>query len=244
MKTQLINPQQCESYYKRSRSWQSLPWLQDALQILTKKLKGLEIPAALQTCLAGLDASQMRQIIVTAASEAWTNKRVRVGYVVGLLAVPSWFSQLLFDINARDFSWYYVNWVFYINSIRLYVCVSFLLIGFFIAAPQKWKFRFWALPVVTFLVTQVYEISYYTSWKDFYWEYNPPAWWQVTAIIIVSVPALLISINYLLYRKHHLQDGNIARVFGMIKAPGIPAEEKINHLLKLVDESENFNARV
>jgi len=68
--------------------------------------------------------------------------------------------------------------------------------------------------------------------------------WQVWTFIVFCIPALYYSIDYLAYRKYHLKDGNIARIIGTIKVPGIPAEQKMDMLEKLVKESENFNARI
>jgi hypothetical protein len=60
----------------------------------------------------------------------------------------------------------------------------------------------------------------------------------------MSVPALYVSANYLLYRKYHLKDGTVARIIGIAKLPGMSAEEKMIHIEKLVKESEEFNARI
>jgi hypothetical protein len=161
--------------------------------------------------------------------------------IIGLVALPAWKSHLFFDINERIEDFYYLNYAFYFNTIRAYLCGIFLATGFFIAAPQKWNFRWWALPVVVFCVTEIYEQSYYDYYLDFY---NPMPNWQVLTIVAFTTPAVYFSMNYLLYRKYHLKDGNAARIAGIIKAPGISAERKMDILESLVKEQENFNARI
>jgi hypothetical protein len=162
------------------------------------------------------------------------------GLWVSMVAFPLWKCHLLFDINDRIADFYYVNYAFYFNTIRAYLCGIFLATGFFIAAPQKWAFRWWAVPVVIFCGTEIYAESFYTHWTDFY--QGMPSW-QVISVALFSVPALYLSIDYLAYRKYHLKDGNVARFIGVIKMPG-DADTKMNLLEKLVKESEQYNARV
>lgn len=206
-----------------------------AEMILTKKLKTWNKPAALQIWKDGLSVCQ------TGLYEAWSNKRTRVGVCVGLVALPAWKCYLFFDINARYTDFYYVNYVFYFNTIRAYLTGIFLATGFFIAAPTKWSLRWWTLPVVVFCATEIYQQSNYHHWSDFY---NAMPSWQLYTILTVTIVPLFLSLNYLAYRKYHLKDGNIARVHGIIKTPGIDAETKMKYLNELVKESEQFNARI
>jgi hypothetical protein len=166
---------------------------------------------------------------------------LRLGVVVGMVAFPAWKCHLFFDINQEIDGFYYVNWAVYFNTIRAYICGIFIAIGFFIAAPQKWKFKWWALPLVIFCATEIYEQSFYDHWTDFY---NSMPLWQEMTLIIVSIVPFFFSIDYLVYRKYHLKDGNMARIIGLIKAPGLTADQKMVHLEKLVEECENFNARI
>lgn len=223
--------------------WQFSP--QGVVYFLVKiRLKISVLKAVLRICLAGLIAEKMKAILVIllqSAKELVSNKRLRLGVVVGMVAFPLWRCHLFFDINQEIEGFYYVNWVFYFNTIRPFLCGIFLATGFFIAAPQKWAFRWWALPVVIFCATEIYQQSFYTHWTDFY--NSMPAWQQMT-LMVVSIVPFFFSIDYLVYRKYHLKDGNIARIIGIIRTPGISADQKMTYLEKLADESENFNARV
>lgn len=173
--------------------------------------------------------------------ECWSNPRLRAGILVGLVAFPAWKSHLFFDHSARDYDFYYINYAFYFNTIRAYLAGIFLCIGFFIAAPLKWKFKWWALPVVVFCITEIYAESYYTHWTDFY---QPMPAWQTSLIMLFCMPALFFSIDYLVYRKYHLKDGNLSRIDGIIKAPGIGWEQKGKYLEQLMEERKDFNSRI
>lgn len=223
--------------------WQFCP--QGASYFLVKiQQKSYAWMAVLQTCLDGLVAVTMersRTHLLLSVKEALSNKRLMVGLMVGMVAFPMWKCHLFFDIDQEIAGFYYVNWAFYFNTIRAYICGIFLAIGFFIAAPQKWGFKWWALPLAIFCATEIYEQSLYDHWTDFY---NPmPAWQQMTLIIVSMVP-LFFSIDYLVYRKYHLKDGNIARIKGVIRMPNTDIKVKYELLEKLIAESENYNARV
>lgn len=202
-----------------------------AVTTLTKKLKTSKMKRVLLIFQAGR----------TAAIEAWSNKRFRVGVCVGMVALPAWKCYLFFDINTEIDGFYYVNYVFFLYQIRWQLAFTFISLGGFIAVPTKVGFRWVSLPIFLFCTTEIYQISTYDHWTDFY---NGMPVWQVLVIISAVGVAIHFSINYLLYRKYHLKDGNIARTHGIIKAPNIPAEKKMDILEQLVTESENFNARI
>lgn len=117
----------------------------------------------------------------------------------------------------------------------------FVMVGGFIAMPQKWSFRWWALPFAFFSITEIYDRYFYDDYLDF--QQGLPAW-RFVGIVSLCVPAVLFSMDYLLYRKYHLKDGNSMRVKGIIRTPGVDADKKMNILESLMVEQENFNARI
>lgn len=240
-------PLQCRSILREFYSRCSLiahALAQSFFNHVMTPLKISSLRDALQIFPDGLIASQMKVIkssLLVSVKEAWTNKRLRVGLMVGLVALPSWRGHLFFNMEERIPDFYYVNYAFYFNTIRAYVCGIFLVTGFFIAAPQKWAFRWWALPVFILCATEIWCESFYNHWTDFYKEMPD---WQVWAVVIFCAPAFFFSMNYLVYRKYHLKDGNAARIIGIAKSPGLTWEEKGVNLDKLVKESEQYNSRI
>lgn len=225
-----------------SKFWHSLlsflRWPQCLAQTLWRNLK--QKPAARLTSLVGPLVSLTPRIHLS-LKEAWTNKRFRTGVLFLSLAPFMYWGYRFCDINERNFDWYFINNAFYLNTIRQELAGIFLALGFFIAAPQKWAFRWFAIPVVVFCVTEIWLISGYTDWKDFY-QAMPD--WQVLVIAATCIPAMFFSFNYLLYRKYHLKDGNTARISGILRAPGLTTEQRFRLLEQLIEEQENFNARV
>lgn len=200
-------------------------------QTLTEKLKNSKMQAALLTYRAGR----------VAFLNAWANPRFRVGVIVGLVALPAWKCHLFFDIDQRIEDFYFVNYVFYFKQIRWQLAFMFLSIAGFLVMPIKVGFRWISLPIFIFCVTEIWEISHYDYYLDFY-QTMPD--WQFYTLVIAAGVALHFSLDYLIYRKYHLKDGNAARIIGIVKTPGIPAEQKMNIMEKLVVESEDFNSRI
>lgn len=74
--------------------------------------------------------------------------------------------------------------------------------------------------------------------------FSPERGWQLGLFIPVLILSAMKVIDYIVYAKYHLKDGSICRIAGMIKAPGLTPDEKMPFLDKLVDEYQNFNARI
>lgn len=210
-----------------------------SLRRLIVKLKSYSLTDALQIFRGGPVACLLLRLRV-AASEAWSNDRFRLGVLVGMVAFPAWKSHTFFDINTRIEGFYYVNWVFFFNEIRTYLGVIFLAVGFLIACPQKWSFKWWALPVLMFCVSEIYAHSLYDSYDDFY---QSMSIWQFAAIAVLCIPAMVVSIDYLCYRKYHLKDGNTCRMVGVIEMD-LPWEKKEKMLKDLAAEYRNYNGRI
>ncbi len=231
--------QLCERFFlklfSRLQSWGSSV----SMHVQMTRFPNFDLQAALLIFLDFLAAYLTR--LSNASKEAWINKRFRVGVLVGLVAFPAWKSHLFFDINTRIDYWYYTNYVFYFNSIRFFLAGIFLTIGGFLVAPQKWAFRWFALPILLLCVTEIYERSYYDDYMDF--QQAMPTW-QVAVIGLSTILPFCFAIDYLIYRKYHLHDGNVARVKGIIKTPGIDVNKKMELLEQLIEESENYNARI
>jgi hypothetical protein len=215
-------------------------WVSPVMMKTQNYLRSSMDRVALLVSQAGPDAYQILLLLVVSSKEAWSNNRFRFGIAVGMMAFHAWKCHSFFDINVRDYNFYYINWVFYFHEIRPYMCGIFLATGFFIAAPMKWGFKWWSLPVVIFCGTQIYEMSNYHDYSDFHKQMPD---WQFFTVFAFAVVSMYFSMNYLLYRKYHLKDGNAARVMGIMQLD-IPWDEKKKHLETLKEEMENYNARI
>jgi hypothetical protein len=229
----------CGNYFTHllSAPWSS--WMRVALTSMISWSTSNLLDAHL-LCQAGQVVQVLSLKIKTSSIEAWSNKRFRAGVFVGLVALPAWKCHQFFDINARDYNWYFLNWVFYLHDIRPYIVGFFLATGLFIGCPQKWSFRWFALPIAVFCVTEIYQISGYTDWTHFHQEMPS---WQYWLLVLVTIPPVLFSMNYLLYRKYHLKDGNTCRMVGVIEMD-LPWEKKEEILKGLAKEFRDYNNRV
>ena len=190
-------------------------------------------------CLAG-------NLIVTTFKESASNDRVFVGLVLLTVSPVLWWAHLFFDYNTVIPGWYYKNWFFWLFTNREELTFGVALTGFFLLCQQKWGYRYLLTPIVALCACEViYQSFQIDHWTDFY----NPMWssergWELGLFILILVFALWKAIDYTVYRKYHLNDGNKARLIGIIKAPGISPEHKVQILERIVDETENYNARI
>jgi hypothetical protein len=224
----------CESY------WQSFLFLSG--QVLQ-----LPVPTQLRISTMRVALLNFRGTLVVflthlkvVLGELVTNKRFLVGGLISMVGFASWRAYLLFDESVRSEVWYYQNWAAYLFTVRQEIGSIFFAIGFFIALPAKVGFRWLALPAVFFYASEICLQYGYDDYMDF--RQDMPSWQLVTFWLLVT-PAVLLSMNYLLYRKYHLKDGNYARIIGMIELD-MPWADKEKTLKLLAKEFRDFNSRV
>ena len=189
-------------------------------------------------CLAGS--------IRTTVKESASNDRIFVGLVLLAVSPVLWWAHLFFDWNAVVPGWFYKNWFFWFFTNREELTFGIGLTGFFLLCQQKWGYRYLLVPIVALCVSEVIYQSFQIShWTHFYRPmWGPERGWELGLVVLFAVFAIWKAINYTVYRKYHLKDGNVARLIGIIKAPGISIEKKMDILEQLVSETENYNARI
>lgn len=217
----------------------------------------LWIHLVIRGCRAGIDK------INVGYNEILSNNRVLVGVLCLTGVAPIYWAHLFF-INpdlidagiAMPFAFindpYQVDWFYHRNFYWLFTnreefAIGLLLTGGFLLCKTdiKWGWKYAAVPVITVCFAEVlYQSVFISHWTHFY----RPFWsaergWELALFTLTLLFAGYKVLDYFCYRKYHTKDGNIARLFGMIRVPGIDAERKITELNKLVTESENYNAR-
>lgn len=184
--------------------------------------------------------------VITTIKESASNDRVFVGLVMLMVSPVLWWAHLFFDHEVVIEGWYYRNWFFWVFTNREEMTFGVGLTGFFLLCQQKWGYRYLLTPFVALCACEiVYQSFQISHWTHFYRPmFGPERSWEPGLVILIAVFALWKAINYTVYRKYHLKDGNVARLIGIIKAPGISLERKMDILEQLVDETENYNARI
>lgn len=135
--------------------------------------------------------------------------------------------------------------------------MAFAAVGAFLFFPSKDKLAFipfsvllgLALAVIinyTFgLTIQVHNITTKEQWDQANDDFRKGTLGLDLFIIGLSLAvSFIICIDYLVYRLEHLRRGNLCRIIGLIKSPGLTWEEKGPHLEKSVKEFENYNSRI
>jgi hypothetical protein len=188
-----------------------------------------------------------------ALNEVLSNNRVLVGIVLMAVGCVFYQAHLLFvrpeipsilafipDPMVSVNVWYYKCWYYWFFTQREEFLIIFSLIGFFLMLPQKWQYRYILVPVVAFSITEIVYQSFITHWTEFY---TTPDW-QFLVCAPFAVYAIIKAVSYTVYRKYHLKDGNMARIKGIIRTPGIDTDTKLKYLMDLVKEQEEYNGRI
>jgi hypothetical protein len=181
-----------------------------------------------------------------AGSEIYSNDRKFSGSVMLMVSLTFWWAHLFFDYTVVIEGWYYKNWFFWFFTNREELTIGFGLLGFFLICPLKWGYKYALCPLIVFLFSEViYQSFQITHWTHFYKSmFSAERGWQLGVFIPVFILSAVKVIDYIAYTKYHLKDGNMSRITGMIKSPGLTPDEKMPVLDKLVDEYQNFNARI
>jgi hypothetical protein len=226
---QLLNQQQplCGTGLKQSY------FSSQSLSVLQLQLQSIKITHALQDTLAGLDV---------AVKEVVSNKRYTVGIIFLLIVAPlsSIFYQLC-DPSVFVKSWYYGNNFYFLYTLSPYFMLLFASVGIFLLFPTKCKTSY--LATVWPSGYAIAKLAFFSLFVHSNEQFHSAAPWFLLLGGVLSAIGFLMSMNYLLYRKYHLKHGTIARMMGIIKAPGIDAKTKMELLENQSLELENFNQR-
>jgi hypothetical protein len=117
----------------------------------------------------------------------------------------------------------------------------FISVGAFLLFPVKYKTSYIAtLWPAAYALARIAYLSTVTTNNAFH--ANTPLWFLLMGV--ASAISLLLAADYLCYRKYHLKHGTIARMQGIIRAPGISAERKLQLLEHESLALENFQERI
>jgi hypothetical protein len=209
----------------------------------------LPVQRLLTTVIPGCRATSNN--IKVAFDQAASNKRIVFGGVVmavgfvlyqahRLFINPEIYSPIAFMQDPGPVGYYHslFDWLFTNREEFLF---GFGLTGFFLMCPTgKWGYKYLLVTFITACFTEVvYQSFFITNWNDFY---RTPTWEILTVLTPFTYAVFRFGV-YQIYLYYHPVARNWASVKGIIKVPGIPADEKIQHLNLLVIEAENLNAK-
>lgn len=202
---------------------------------------GLRLKENIQEFLTHHALPASRTSLIVTVKEFLGSKRFCVGVALVIIGVLLKHVYQVFDSSAifsKD--WYYQNMYWYFWTIRSQMKDVVLSVGIFLLFPRKMKLRY-----IVFLnmFGSAIEIMHYTFYAVDYLTFHMPATWTIK-LIGFFIPAFLLKISdYMLYRKYHIKHGSIARIFGIAKAPNLPAEMKLEIINKEEEVINNFYAK-
>lgn len=204
------------------------------------------LSVSLQRSLSGSIHQFVNRVIPdglgASVQEVVSNQRHIAGIIFLLVVAP--LASIMYQVcdpAVRVEGWYYVNNYYFIYTISNYLMLAFASVGIFLLFPVKCKTSYMAM--IWPFGYGISNIIYYTFFVQSNEQFHQPASFILFLLGVSAAAGLLLSADYLLYRRYHLKDGTIARMKGIIAAPGISAADKMRLLEDQSLELENFNQR-
>lgn len=180
--------------------------------------------------------------LVAAVRELVSNQRHTAGIIFLLVVAPlsSVFYQLC-DASVFSSTWYYGNYYYFLYTLSPYLMLLFASVGIFLLFPVKCKTSYLATVwPAGYAIAKLLHLGLLVHTNE---QFHQAAPWFLLLAGVLTAFGFILSTDYLLYRKYHLKHGTMARIMGIIKAPGIDATTKMHLLEDQSLELENFNQR-
>jgi hypothetical protein len=182
------------------------------------------------------------QIFRAAFRELASNRRHLFGGGLLVVGCASGMLYHFFEPLTINKDWYFLNWYYFLYTIREELTLAFWAVGTFLLLPSKYKLAF--IPCTLALAYSIAYIIHYYFFVDSLESFHADIYMTMWVAAVSLALGFIISIDYLCYRKYHLKDGNAARIIGIAQTPGISNDSKIAIMNTLIDESQNYNARI
>lgn len=139
--------------------------------------------------------------------------------------------------NPPEGFWYYVNWYYFFISICPHLFTVTSLAGIFLLFPVR------HVPSYCIAVPLGYEISkilwLWTVESNAEFNQLIPLSFLLTGVLLTVI--VLLSARFWMDRKFHKYDGIMARIIGLIDAPGIDPDTRKKHMKTVFSELKNIH---
>ena len=152
------------------------------------------------------------------------NKRQVVGSVLLVVGVFGIFAHQFFPQSARDYSWYYLNWYYFIFTIRPWLVLILWSAGFILFVPGKYSLSFVPFSLVN--ATGWGGLMHYSFFVDSNESFHTFPQWSIVIASVCLGFAVIKSLDYLLYWVNHKCRGNHARFAGVAEMNLSPNEKE------------------
>lgn len=156
---------------------------------------------------------------------AKVEKRKVVGCVLLVVGVFGVFShQLLFNEADRDYTWYYLNWYYFLFTLRPWIVLTIWSAAFILFIPKKYTLAF--IPFSLFNSIGWCGLLHYSFFVDSNESFHTlPAWPIIVAGLVLGF-SIVMSLDALLYWYNHKALGNWCRHVGITEMKGLTPEQK------------------
>lgn len=169
----------------------------------------------------------LRASLAAVSSELATNYRLLAALFLMLAIAPlSGTLYRFFDNTVVVNGWYFVNYFNLFVGLRGNLLAFFTILGIFFLFPARYKASYILAAPLGFIIADSIKRVLATSNA----EYNAIVSFPYAILMVGLVLGFLLSIDYFLYKHHHIRRKYWAHIVGIIRTPGIPAEQKMKLL--------------
>jgi len=219
MKTTTSNQQQtCESHLS-SGLWQWPLWRVSPSIFLAQSKKFY------QTVLATSRAQVVS--LASLVQEVNSNNRLLTALFLMLAMAP--FSACLyifFDKTEVVNNWFFVNYFNLFIGLRGNLLAFFTILGIFFLFPARYKASYLLAAPLGFIIADIVKKLLATTNE----EYNAIISFPYAVLGVCLIFGILKSLDYFLYKHHHIKRKYWAHIVGIIRSPGISNDQKIKIL--------------
>lgn len=208
--------------------WQRQSWQALRSSLLARKRQLLRYARATSQVL--------RASLVALVAELSSNNRLLTALFLMLAIAPlSGTLYTFFDKTVVVDGWFFVNYFNLFVGLRGNLLTFFTILGIFFLFPARYKASYLLSAPLGFCVADALKKILATSNE----EYNAIVTFPYAILMVGLVLGLLLSIDYFLYKYHHIRRKYWAHIVGIIRTPGIPAEQKMKLLEGEIKEVES-----
>lgn len=187
-------------------------------------------------------ALQGIQHFLVACRELVSDSRKLSGALFIVVGCLSSVSYHIFNPLVIDKSWYYLNWFYFLYTIREELLIGFWAVGTFLLLPQKYTLSF--VPCTFALGWSVASILNYWFFVHSNESFHKDVMLSVWIAGLSLALGFIICTDYLVHRWNHYRRGNHQRFTGIVRMKDTSQELKWQLLEKNCEEYDKLNQRI
>jgi hypothetical protein len=139
--------------------------------------------------------------------------------------------------NPPEGFWYYVNWYYFFISICPHLFTVTSLVGIFLLFPVRHVPSYGIAAPLGYEVSKIIWLSTVESNAEF--NQLVPLSILLSGVLLTVI--VMLSARFWMDRKFHKYDGIMARIIGLIDAPGIDPDTRKKHMKTVFSELKNIH---